>query len=185
MVGINLSQSLQEKQAQAKIRVFDRSFFMTIGGFLLLIGAFGGTHWYVLYQQEQVQELEQQLAEKTSTLRGTSVNRITDFTRRLGLIQEHLAMEPDPDQSFQQLEQYTLPTVQLIQYGFNRSEGIVRIGGLAGSLKEVAQQMLAFKGMDGVGEVTVEQIRYGTDGKVEFSFALKQSSGSNSISIPQ
>lgn len=174
MAGINLSQSLQEKQAQAQVRVFDRSFFLTIGGFILILAIFGGAHWYVLYQQERIQDLEQQLAEKIGTLRGPQVNRIADFSRRLGLIQEHMATEPSPANLFQQLEQYTLPTVQIIYYGFNRSEGVIQIGGLAGNLKEVAQQMQSYKNMDGVEGVTVEQIRYDKNAKVEFSFALKQ-----------
>lgn len=185
MAGINLSQSLQEKQAQTQIRVFDRNFFLTLGGFLLLLGVFGGTHWYVLYQAKQIQDLEQRLAEKTSTLRGEQVNRIADFDRRLDRIQEHLTTEPNPAQSFKQLEMYTLPTVQLTEYSFIRSEGTVNISGLASSLKEVAQQMLAFKGMTGVSGVTVGQIRYSTEGKIEFSFILKQSIDTNPIATPR
>lgn len=174
MAGINLSQSLQEKQAQAHGKFFDRSFFFTIGGLVLLLAVFGGARWYVGSLEKKMAALEQTISEKTASLRGKEVNRIVDFSRRLEAIDKHLAVEPDPVAMFRQLEIYTLPTIRLTAYEYDRSESVIKLHGSSNTLKEVAQQMLAFKNIAGVQKITVENIDYDADGKVKFSFNLDQ-----------
>lgn len=174
MAGINLSQSLQEKQTLAKGKFFDRSFVFTMIGFALLLGVFGGLRWYVGSLDKKMLELDQTITEKTASLRGKEVNRIMDFSRRLETINKHLTVEPDPTAMFRQLEMHTLLTIQLTGYEYDREVGEIKLHGSSNTLKEVAQQMLAFKDVDGVDKITVENIDYGTDGKVKFSFKLLQ-----------
>lgn len=175
MAGINLSQSLQEKQAQARGRFFGLSFFLIIGGFVFLLGVFGGIRWYVASLEKKMQAMEQSIVEKTASLRGKEVNRVADFVRRIGIIKEHLRTEPDPVVTFRQLEMYTLPTVRLTTYKYDRTTNVTTLGGEANTLKEVAQQMLAFKNIEGTERITVERIEYDEAGKVVFSFVLTQS----------
>ncbi len=182
MAGINLSQSLQEKQTQARGKIFDRSFLLTIVAFVLLLGVFGGARWYVSSLEEKMLALDQSISEKTASLRGKEVNRVVDFSQRVEAISKHLATEPDPMLVFRQLELYTLPSVRLMDYQYDRKENEAIVGGLASTLKEVAQQMLALKNMSGVDKITVESIDYDENGKIRFSFNLNQvppSSGTN------
>lgn len=174
MAGINLSQSLQEKQTLARGKFFDRGLLFTIVGFVLLLMVFGGLRWYVGTLDKKMIELDRAVAEKTASLRGKEVNRIVDFSRRLEAIDKHLALEPDPTSMFRQLEMHTLLTVQLTGYEYDRRTGEIKLHGSSNTLKEVAQQMLAFKNIDGVSKITVENIDYGKDGKVKFSFKLIQ-----------
>lgn len=174
MAGINLSQSLQEKETRARGKFFDRGFWFTIIGLVLLLAVFGTLRWYAGSFDAKMLELDRAVTEKTASLRGKEVNRIVDFSRRLETIDKHLSLEPDPVAMFRQLEMHTLLTIQLTGYEYDRGAGEIKLHGSSNTLKEVAQQMLAFKNIDGVSKITVENIDYDEDGKVKFSFTLIQ-----------
>lgn len=174
MSGINLSQSLHAKQEEARGRFFDTSLLISLGGFVLLLGVFGGLHWYAGSLTKRMQALDQTIAQKTATLRGKEVNRVADFAYRQSLIGEHLSQEPDPVVALRQLEAATLSSVRLNLYAYDRKEATLKIGGMAGNLKEVAQQMLAFKHMEEVERVTVDKIDYDVNGKIQFVFVLQR-----------
>lgn len=173
MSGINLSQSLQARQEEARGRFFDRSLIISLGGFVILLGLFGGARWYAGSLKQQMQALDQTIAQKTAALRGKEVSRIADFAYRQSLVGQHLSQEPDPVVALRQLEAATLPSIRLNLYEYKRKEATLKIGGLAGNLKEVAQQMLAFKNMKEAERVTVDKINYDTNGQIQFYFILQ------------
>lgn len=180
MAGINLSQSLLEKQAQARGQFFDRSLLFTFGGLIFILAVFGGLHWYVGRLESKAQAIDTAIAEKTASLRGSEVNRLIDFSYRLNLIGDHLVTEPDPTAALQQIEAYTLPTVRLTGYAYKQEEGEISIDGLANSLKEVAQQMLAFKNIADVTHIKVDKIEFDKNGKIAFSFIATRADGAKS-----
>lgn len=175
MPGINLSQSLQEKRAQARGRFLDQGFFLSMGILVLLLIVFGGARWYASRLEQEVRDLESKISETTSLLRGEKVDRIVDFTERAKTAVNELATEPDPTELLRQLEVMTLPSIRLTGYRFDRTTDRLIVGGLATNLKEVAQQMLAFKSMKHTDQIFVDKIEYQKSGKVAFSFIFLQS----------
>lgn len=175
MPGINLSQSLQEKRAQARGHFLDQGFFLSIGILVLLLLVFGGTRWYAARVEREVLDIDKKISETTSLLRGEKVNRIVDFTERAKTAVDELTTEPDPTELLRRLEVMTLPSIRLTEYRFDRTTDRLVIGGLAINLKEVAQQMLAFKSMESTDQIFVDKIEYDKSGKVAFSFILLQS----------
>lgn len=179
MGGINLSQSIHEKQALERVRATDRGVLMTLGGFVLLICLFGGTRWYAGFLERQSLEIDAAVASKTAILKGPAVDRIVDLVNRSSRIVESLDQEPDPATLLDALEQFTLPTVRLTRLEMVRGEHRLVINGVTTTLKEVAQQMLAYKRMDGIERITVDQIGYTNEGKITFALAINQEQPSN------
>jgi hypothetical protein len=172
MAGINLSQSIQEKQALARGSLFDRGFFANIGFFLLVLIIWGGTNWYAGKLTDELTVLQQENAQKTSGLKGDEVNRIADFRDRLDTIEENLDSQPDPRSVFQELERYVVPTVRLTRFAYQQEDRRILIDGITDNLRYLAQQMLSFKRLSGVERVHAALVEYNKDGKLEFNLIL-------------
>jgi Tfp pilus assembly protein PilN len=160
MAGINLSQSIQEKQALARGSLFDRGFFANIGFFLLVLIIWGGTNWYAGKLTDELTVLQQE------------VNRIADFRDRLDTIEENLDSQPDPRSVFQELERYVVPTVRLTRFAYQQEDRRILIDGITDNLRYLAQQMLSFKRLSGVERVHAALVEYNKDGKLEFNLIL-------------
>lgn len=172
MAGINLSQSIQAKQAQAKVRFFDRGLVFMVVIIILLLVSFGASRWYLGTLKERMAALDTEVNTRTASLKGGEVDRVADFVDRLGFIDEYLSTETDPIALLADLERFTLPSVRLTLFEHVAGEKKTRIGGEAASLKEIAQQMATFKQMDGVREIAVEKVEYNKEARLMFIFAL-------------
>lgn len=181
MAGINLSQSIQAKQAQAKVRFFDQGLIAMVGVLALLLITYGGTRWYLNRLEKRVASLETEVTERTASLKGKEVDRVADFVERLGYISTHMQEGPDPSSLLGQLEQMTLPAVRLTAFEYGTEEPRTRIEGETNSLKEVAQQMMVYKQLPGIAEVTVERVEYNKEGRIIFTLVLKRD---NVVSVP-
>ncbi len=172
MAGINLSQSIQAKQAQAKVRFFDRGLVFMVVVIVLLLVAFGASRWYLKVLQDRMAALDTEVNTRTASLKGGEVDRVADFVHRLGFVDEHLKTELDPTAFLADLERYTLPTVRLTLFEHSATENKTRIGGEAATLKEIAQQMATFKQIEGVKEITVDKVEYNKEARLMFLFGL-------------
>lgn len=173
MAGINLSQSIQERQAQAQVKFFDRGLMAALAILLLLAIAAGVLYWYNNSLTSQMTELDVTVAQKTATLKGKEVDHLVDFVDRLKHIEQHLQEEPDPTDLFRLIEENTLPTIRLTAFQFDREPvNKIRLTGEARTLKEIAQQMLVVKQLEGIKEVQADQITYDESGMIKFSLVL-------------
>ncbi len=167
MAGINLSQSIQEKQALARGKFFDRGLFVNIAIFLLVVAAYGGSTWYLGTIEEELVVLQVSSAEKLAGLKGPSVNRVADVRSRIDTIDENLKANPDPGVVFAGLERVVLPAIRITEYTHRQTEGLITVGGVTSSLRYLAQQMLSLKKLDGVQTVHAESIKYADDGQID------------------
>ncbi len=174
--GINLSQSIQEKQARAQVRFFDRGLFMSIGVLLLLAALAGGIEWYVRSLESKMAETEMVISQKTAALKGKEVDRLVDFADRMQVIENYIQTEPNPIDILGIVEKNTLASLRLTELKFNRVDHTLRMTGVARTLKEVAQQMLVLKRLDTIEQVSTDGIAYNQEGLIVFSLILKQSS---------
>ena len=174
MSGINLSQSIQEKQAQAQVKFFDHGLIIGVVVLILVAIVATGLRWYVGTLETKMTELDTLIAQKTATLKGQSIDRLVDLSERIKTIDEHIKSEPNPTDILRILEDNTLTTIQLISFRYSRSENEVSISGITRSLKEVAQQMLVFKNLDVAEDVSVEGIVYDESGNIKFSLKIKE-----------
>lgn len=177
MAGINLSQSIQERQAAAQVRFFDRGL---IGG-LIMLGVLmlvaGGVYWYANRLTQEMTVLDAMVAEKSAALTGSRIDRVVDFDDRVQHIQKHAKTESDPTSFFRLVEENTLPTIRLTLLRFDRGQSKLFLAGEARTLKEVAQQMLVVKQLQDVSEVQVERITYSESGFIDFSLMLRYRAG--------
>lgn len=176
MSGINLSQSIQEKQAQAQVKFFDRG--LVAGIVILVLIAIGtvGIRWYVGTLETKMTELDTLITQKTATLKGQSIDRLVDFSDRMIAISDHIKSEPNPVDIFNFVEENILTSIRLVDFRYNRTNHRVFVEGIAPSLKEVAQQMLVFKSADTVESVHVESIVYDETGVIKFALTVQEKS---------
>jgi hypothetical protein len=172
MAGINLSQSIQEKQALARGKFFDRGLFVNLSVFLLVAAAYGGSTWYLGTVEDELTTLQASAVEKLASLKGASVNRVADVRYRIDTIDDNLKANLDPGSAFADLERSVLPTIRITAYEYQPETGNIALGGVTASLRYLAQQMLALKNLKGVQSVHAENVTYAENGQIEFDLSL-------------
>lgn len=173
MAGINLSQSIQEKQALARGSFFDAGFFVNAAIFLLVIASYGGAYWYQGVLEDELAGLNAESIEKTVGMKGEDTDRAKDLQIRLNAIEEGLKTPSDPKSTLEELEQSTLQTIRLTRYLQVRENYEITIEGVTTNLRYLAQQMLVFKRLAGVASVHVESVTYNKAGEIEFELTLE------------
>lgn len=174
MSGINLSQSIQEKQAQAQVKFFDRGLIAGIVILVLLAIITVAIRWYVGTLETKMTELDTLVTQKTATLKGQSIDRLVDFSDRMSTIGDHIQSEPNPADILGLIEENTLASVRLTNFRYNRTNHQVLVEGVARSLKEIAQQMLVLKRVDVIESVRAESIVYDEAGGIKFSLMVQE-----------
>lgn len=175
MAGINLSQSLQEKELQARGSFLDKGFYINLGILVFVLVVFGGTEWYLHILDNNIADLDAQALAKTTQLKGSQADRVSDLSERFTGIGVNIASEPDPGKLFGRLEGAILPSVRLMNYEENWEDGNVKLEGVTDNLKNLAQQMLSLKRVDGFQKVSVDKVFFNTANRVEFSLIVSTS----------
>ncbi len=174
MSGINLSQSIQGKQAQAQVKFFDRGLIIGVVILVLLVIITVASRWYVGALEKKMIELDTLITQKKTALKGQSIDRLVDFSDRMSTIGDHIQSEPNPADILGLIEENTLASVRLTNFRYNRTNHQVLVEGVARSLKEIAQQMLVFKRVDVIESVRVESIVYDESGTIKFSLVVQE-----------
>lgn len=172
--GINLSQSIQGKQAQAQVKFFDRGLIIGVVILVLLVIITVASRWYVGALEKKMIELDTLITQKKTALKGQSIDRLVDFSDRMSTIGDHIQSEPNPADILGLIEENTLASVRLTNFRYNRTNHQVLVEGVARSLKEIAQQMLVFKRVDVIESVRVESIVYDESGTIKFSLVVQE-----------
>lgn len=173
MAGINLSQSIQEKQAIARGTFFDKGFFVNFSIFILVAGLYGGSYWYLGMLEDDFVALQADVLQRTDQLKGPSANSAADLRVRLDAISLGLSANPDPSAVFKELEMHTVPSIRLTHFVQTEGkEGGVVIRGVTANLRYLAQQMLSYKKMALVSAVHAQEVKYNKAGQIEFELRL-------------
>lgn len=172
MAGINLSQSIQEKQAIARGSFFDKGFFINVAIFLLVAGLYGGSQWYLGTLEEELTTLQGDASAKTAGLKSKDADRATDLSARLKTIAINLESETEPRDALQELEQFTIANIKLTGYLYQEGEKLLIIRGVTTNLKYLAQQMLSYKKISDATSVHAESVKYNDAGQIEFELQI-------------
>lgn len=182
MAGINLSQSIQEKQAIARGSFLDKGFFINVAIFLVVAGIYGASQWYLGTLEDKLVMLQADSVQKAAGLKNADANSATDMRIRLSAIATNLQSEPDPNGAFQELEQTTVPSIRITDYIHNHNDSTIVIWGVTTNLRFLAQQILAYKKLSGVLSVHAENVKYNDAGQIEFELRLPLTSESENPS---
>ncbi|MFZ1654793.1 MAG: hypothetical protein WAT84_03115 [Candidatus Moraniibacteriota bacterium] len=175
MAGINLSQSIKEKQALAQGNFFDRGFFINVAIFVVVLGLYGGSYWYLGTFEAKFTSLQAELVQRKVAMKNNQSNAVTDFHVRLAAIGTGVRANPDPRDALGELEQLTLPMIRVTEYQRSQSGttgAALGIQGVTTNLRYLAQQMLAYKQAAGVTSVHVQSVKYNDAGQIEFELEL-------------
>lgn len=172
MAGINLSQSLQEKEAEVRGSFVDTGLYINLAILFLVLAVFGGGRWYLSSLNKQLASLDNQIVKETGELHSPDVDRIADFHVRLDMVRGTLKGIPEHQTLFAVLETKLVPNTRLTLYEEDWAEGTVTLSGITESLKYVAQEMLALKTVERVKQVSVNTLSWNDDGELEFSLDL-------------
>ena len=172
MAGINLSQSLQEKQEQARGNFFDKGFYFNLGVLVLTLAVYGGVHWYLGKLESESAALDTQAMEKIQALKGPEAQRVADFRERVDDVKINLAVEPNPTDVFKTLESLSIPNIRLTKYEEDWKDQLVKVAGETDNLKFIAQEMLAFKKIPRFTKVTVGNVSYEKASIIKFNLVL-------------
>lgn len=158
MGGINLSQSIGEKRAQSRVRLFDKGLFFSVVVFFITAGIFGAEKFYLSRQDTQLAEVEAKLAENQSKLSGPAVNRIADFDARMDEIKESFGQETVAVDMLADIERSLVPEITLSKYDYQKKKNLVTIEGRTNDFRFLAQFMSNVKQLPSVLEVRVSQM---------------------------
>lgn len=177
MGSINLSQSIQEKQAIARGKFFDRGFFINLSILILIAGGYGGSIWYLGKLESELLVLKETLAQKTVSLKDPetdrAVSRAVDIRDRLDSITNNQAVNPDPNSLFLNFEKAVLESIQITEYIRSDIDQAIEISGVTDNLRYLAQQMIALKRIEEVNSIHVDEVMYEEEtGKIRFTLNL-------------
>lgn len=168
MEGINLSSSLQEKK-QRESRFFSGS-FVVLFIFFFLLTLWGGMRWYMKTQNDTLARNDALLEANSSQLKGPAVDRVVAFDTRLTLAKDQANDFIDIEIFLNQLENLSVPAVQLTKYEFNKKDKFVIIEGETDNFKYIAQQLNSLRVDNLFAGIQVESIKKDENGRILFSF---------------
>lgn len=144
MAGINLSQSVVEKQVQEPVNK-NQGVIMMLGLFALTMLVWGGVTAGEAYYTKQAEARNALMESKKLELSGPAVSAVADAAARLSLIDAGMASRIHPQAILTALESAILPSIRLEVFAYDDATGMVQITGVAPGYKEVAQQIMALK----------------------------------------
>lgn len=144
MAGINLSQSVVEKQVQEPVNK-NRGIGMMLGLFVLTLLVWGGVAAGEAYYTKQAEARNALMESKKLELSGPGVSAVADAAARLSLVDAGVASRIHPQAILTALESAILPSIRLEEFTYEDATGMVQITGIAPGYKEVAQQIMALK----------------------------------------
>lgn len=144
MAGINLSQSVVEKQVQEPVNK-NRGVVMMLGLFALTMLVWGGVAAGEAYYTKQAEARNALMESKKLELSGPAVSAVADAAARLSLIDTGMTSRIHPQAILTALESAMLPSIRLKAFAYDDATGMVQITGIAPGYKEVAQQIMALK----------------------------------------
>lgn len=169
MAGINLS-SLTSEKSTPRGGVFDTSFAVITGFFLLALLVFGGGRYYISMLDAESLTLDAKIAESTVQLKGKNVDRVAHFDDRLTLVKEQLkGRSVESQKLLAQLEALFVPNIRLTKYEYSEAEKYVLVEGESENFKYIAQQIISFKSEPLFSGIVVEALTRTKEGGIKFS----------------
>lgn len=168
MSDLNLSQSMAQKQEETKTDLFDRGFLVVFGVFFLTLVVWGGLRLYLYSLEKQGTSLDNVLAERSTQLRGSDVNRVVDFDTRRAFVSQEMDVIVDPSDLLRQVEGLMVPAVSLTRYEYNKEEKVVTLGGTTSNFRHIAEQVLGLKSEKMFENIVVDTIGRDKDGQLIF-----------------
>ena len=144
MAGINLSQSIVEKQVQDPKKKSGGMVAMT-SLFLLTLLAWGGVEGANFIYDGKIKQANDLIEAKKADLMSPAVSEIADVEARLSLAENGIDTRIHPQAILIALENTLLPSVRLTAFDYDDTTGKVKLEGVAPGYKEVAQQVMALK----------------------------------------
>ncbi|NTW46458.1 MAG: hypothetical protein HGB18_05475 [Candidatus Moranbacteria bacterium] len=170
MPGMNLAHSSQDSD---KIRTG----FHVGPGLLFLIGivtavvlAWGGLSVYEGILTKSLEETDSRIASEQEGMPQAKIDQVADFHYRLARISDDGKDSDDAREVLDMFGSRILPGTVLSDFSFDSETRTVRIQGEADSFRTAAQQMTAFKGIDGLRELKVPGLDRNDRGTVSFRF---------------
>lgn len=171
MAGINLSQSVVEKQVQEPVSK-NRGIGMMLGLFVLTLAVWGGVVAGEAYYTKQVAARNALMESKKLELSGPAVSGVADVAARLSLVDAGVASRIHPQAILTALESAVLPSIRLEEFAYDDATGMVQITGIAPGYKEVAQQIMALKTSARFSSTEVISLSH-KEGSVGVSFLIE------------
>lgn len=144
MAGINLSQSITEKQVQEP-QESKKGTYLVLGLFALTLLSWGGVTAANSVYDKKIEQQNSLIASKKTELSGEMVNEVADVDARLSLVEANIAARVHPQAILLALEGALLPAVRLTAFEYDDKTRGVTLTGVAPGYKEIAQQVMALK----------------------------------------
>lgn len=171
MPGINLSQSaMQNEQGRSEIRGIHLSsqFIGSTAAVLLALAAWGGLTYYDGRLQSDIDTMTESINAKNTGFSGEDVDRVADFSLRIGLLGTNLKEKVDPSTLLVSLQGVMLDSVVLSSYSYDQKGGSIVVDGNAESFRSLARQLVAFRKLPGFKDLSIENTSRSDDGKIQF-----------------
>ncbi|NTW13955.1 MAG: hypothetical protein HGA31_02915 [Candidatus Moranbacteria bacterium] len=173
MPGINLSQSVQRKEEEKKVKRSSWTGTVLMSAVLILsLVVCGGLYWYDSSLTSENEGTLRLIEEERANIPQDKVDQVADFQFRIENISDSFKLTTHPERTLSLLEANILPEVVLSTFTFDKTKGTVILAGEANEYRNVVQQMTALKKSPQVSSLSVDNLGRNENGKVSFSFSL-------------
>jgi hypothetical protein len=173
MPGINLSQSVQRKEEEQKVKRSSWTGTIIMSAVLVLtLAVCGGLYWFDQSLTSENENTKRLIDEEKANIPQEKVDQVADFQFRIENIRDSFKMTTHPERTLSLLEANILPEVVLSTFSFDKAKGTVILSGEANEYRNVVQQMTALKKSPQVSSLSVDNLGRNENGKVRFSFSL-------------
>lgn len=173
MPGINLSQSVQRKEEEKKVKRSSWTGTLLMSAVLVLsLVVCGGLFWMDRSLTSENDETQRLIDQEKASVPQEKVDQVADFEFRIENIRDSFKRTTHPERTLSLLEANILPDVVLSTFSFNKIKGTVVLSGEANEYRSVVQQMTALKKSPQVSSLSVDNLDRNENGKVNFTFSM-------------
>ncbi len=161
MVNINLSRDGKNSESR-ETPLVGTAFWLSSGLLVFAVVVYGILLSYNGVVASQMAGQRSNVSNLAAQVNSPSAQAVTDFFRRGEEVQKHIGTIVIPGDTFGRLEKTVLPSVMVLSYQRDGQAGIIKLTLQTAALKDIAQQILSFKGS--FDNVIGGNISVGSDG---------------------
>lgn len=145
MVNINLSKDGKSGES-GRLPLVGGAFWISFGLLVFTVVVYGALLSYNGFVTSQMAGQRSSVTDLSTQINSPSAQAVTDFFRRSEEVQKHIGTIVIPSDTFGRLEKTVLPSVMVSSYQRDGKTGTIDLTFQTATLKDVAQQILSFKG---------------------------------------
>ncbi len=177
MAGLNLSQptdaQVEEQTAVKKESFLNLGLSLSLGMFLVVFMGWMTLRYYMSSLDKKLTSADEIIANNTTRLHGSQVDRIVNFSDRINFLSKSLNANTDPKGHLQLIESLMVSNVSLTGYEYNAVDRVAKVSATADSFRAIAEQIISLQSEKTVSKVQAGTAKYNALGNLAFDLIVR------------